>query len=277
MNDRYDLGVTYTCRRNLSKYSWHAAVTYTCTWPIMSLSASLASVLHAILNSSMNLPDTAVSASSGHGRNQSMVQPLMRPGNCCARRLNLLPTGEKHSTMCRLSRTRLRKKPYRFSHVSGTPGACDFMMGRMSFTIMSSSSLGSRPATSPVMRIWLMYSRKPSSLTSASVKMKHTGWPLKPAILYSALMSSNRLVVLYVLVTVIWNVYAPAMYAASRDSDCLPEPPTPTSSAWPLGLDTMREMRHTCFMASSNSTRSITALVSLYSFSASISVLYRLA
>jgi hypothetical protein len=28
--------------------------------------------------------------------------------------------------------------------------------------------------------------------------MKHTGWPLKPAILYKALMSSNRLVTLYV-------------------------------------------------------------------------------
>jgi hypothetical protein len=34
-----------------------------------------------------------------------MVQPLMRPGNCCARRANFSPTGEKHSTTCRLSRT----------------------------------------------------------------------------------------------------------------------------------------------------------------------------
>lgn len=33
-------------------------------------------------NESRNLEDTAVSASSGHGRYQSMVQPLMRPGNC---------------------------------------------------------------------------------------------------------------------------------------------------------------------------------------------------
>lgn len=37
-----------------------------------------------------------VSASSGHGRNQSMVQPLMSPGNCCARRANLAPTGLRH-------------------------------------------------------------------------------------------------------------------------------------------------------------------------------------
>ena len=119
-----------------------AAVTKECTWPIISLSADLASGPHAILNSSMNLPDTAgrgkhrcpfgraqqgplhskhiialsaraihiavgfdggwlvggeaapdVSASSGQGRNQLMVQPLMRPGNCCARRANLAPTG----------------------------------------------------------------------------------------------------------------------------------------------------------------------------------------
>lgn len=36
------------------------------------------------------------------------------------------------------------------------------------------------PATSPVIRTWLMYSRNASSLTSASVNRKQTGWPLKP-------------------------------------------------------------------------------------------------
>ena len=35
-----------------------------------------------------------------------------------------------------------------------------------------------------------------------------------------------------------------------------------------LGLEMIREIRHTCFMASSNNTRSITAFVSLYSFRA---------
>ncbi len=35
-----------------------------------------------------------------------------------------------------------------------------------------------------------------------------------------------------------------------------------------LGLEMIREIRQTCFMASSNSTRSITAFVSLYSFRA---------
>ena len=52
------------------------------------------------------------------GTHQSIVQPLMRPGNCCARRLNLSPTGEKHSTMCRLSRTRFRKKVYLEMHTN---------------------------------------------------------------------------------------------------------------------------------------------------------------
>ena len=61
-----------------------------------------------------------------------------------------------------------------------------------------------------------------------------------------------------------------------REEPRKPEPPTPTRSAWPEGLEMMREMRHTCFMASSNKTRSMTALVSLYSLSASMRILYML-
>jgi hypothetical protein len=52
------------------------------------------------------------------------------------------------------------------------------------------------PATSPVMSSWLIYSRKASSFTSASVNRKQTGWPLKPAILYRPLMSSSKFVTL---------------------------------------------------------------------------------
>ena len=92
---------------------------------------------------STNAPD--VSASSGQGRNQSIVHPLIRPGNCCARVLNLLPTGLKHSMTCRLSLTRFRKKEYKLSQVSATPGWAAFMIGRMSLIIMSSSSLGINP------------------------------------------------------------------------------------------------------------------------------------
>lgn len=44
-----------------------AAVTKECTWPIISFSADLASGAHAILNSSMNLPDTAARGLQGRG------------------------------------------------------------------------------------------------------------------------------------------------------------------------------------------------------------------
>jgi hypothetical protein len=48
-----------------------------------------------------------------------------------------------------------------------------------------------------------------------------------------------------------------------------PEPPTPTSRAWPASAEMMRAILHTCFMASSNKTKSITGLISLYSLRAS--------
>ncbi|KAA6420712.1 MAG: hypothetical protein FRX49_09289 [Trebouxia sp. A1-2] len=79
----------------------------------MALRESLTLSGQAMGNSSMNLPETEVKASSGQDRNQSMVQPLMRPGNCWARRLNLAPTGLKHRQTCSLSRTRPKKKLYR--------------------------------------------------------------------------------------------------------------------------------------------------------------------
>mmetsp|Transcript_14093 Transcript_14093/g.33800 ORF Transcript_14093/g.33800 Transcript_14093/m.33800 type:complete len:251 (+) Transcript_14093:3634-4386(+) len=238
-----------------------------------SCSLNLSSSLHAMGKSPMNLVDTAMSASWGHGRNQSMVQPLMSPGKLRARLANLTPTGEKHRQVCRLSRTRPRKNEYRLSQVSMTPGHSFLSAGRMSLTIMSSSSLGNSPATSPVIRIWLMNSRNPSSFTSASVKMKHTFLPLRPAILYSALRSSNSATWLYCLEMVIWKMKAPEMYAASRVRLCLPEPPTPTSMALPRGRSMMRVMRVTWSMAWLNSTRSITGLLSLCSASFSTSVL----
>ena len=49
---------------------------------------------------------TSESAVSGHGMNQSMVQPLISPGKAWARDRNLGPTGEKQSERCRLERTR---------------------------------------------------------------------------------------------------------------------------------------------------------------------------
>lgn len=57
----------------------------------------------------------------------------------------------------------------------------------------------------------------------------------------------------------------PAVKAASLVRDCLPEPPTPTSSAWPRSMRIMRCTRVRCSRASSNSTRFIRDLFSLYS------------
>ena len=60
------------------------------------------------------------------------------------------------------------------------------------------------------------------------------------------------------------------MKAASLASDCLPLPPTPTSSALPRGSSMMRAMRVTCSIAWLNSTRSIPVLDSLCSRSFSL-------
>jgi len=68
----------------------------------------------------------------------------------------------------------------------------------------------------------------------------------------------------------IWKTAYWLTYVASFESDCLPMPPTPTSSAWPPGDSMMREMRAMWRIASSKSTRSITAFVSLYSASAPV-------
>mmetsp|Transcript_631 Transcript_631/g.2087 ORF Transcript_631/g.2087 Transcript_631/m.2087 type:complete len:522 (+) Transcript_631:157-1722(+) len=256
MNERYDFGVTYTFRLNFSKYSLHALVTATCTLPMCSWSLNLSSSEHAMGKSPMNLVLTAMSASWGHGRNQSMVHPFINPGKFRARVAKASPTGEKHKHVCRLSLTLDRKSAYRLSHVSIISGNSFFATGRMSLTIMSSSSLGKSPATSPVIRIWLMNSKKLSSFTSASVKMKHTFWPFNPATLYRLFKSSNNAAWLYCLLIVIWNVNAPDTYAANLVRDCLPEPPTPTNKALPRSIASSRAMRIMCFSASSKSTKS---------------------
>ena len=68
-----------------------------------------------------------------------------------------------------------------------------------------------------------------------------------------------------------WNTSYPLMKLARRDRDCFPLPPTPTTRALPRGLSMMRVMRQMCCMATSNRTRSIVALLSLYSASFSVS------
>jgi len=53
----------------------------------------------------MKVSATEIRASSGHGKNQSIQHSLKRAGNFLALSLNLDPTGEKQSTICKLSLT----------------------------------------------------------------------------------------------------------------------------------------------------------------------------
>ena len=87
-------------------------------------------------------------------------------------------------------------------------------------------------------------------------------------------MSCLKSIMLYACVSLSWTTEKPPMNAASRVSDCLPLPPTPTNSALPRGLSRMREMRQTWPIACSKSTRSIVAFASLYSASFPSSVFF---
>lgn len=53
----------------------------------------------------MKVSATEIRASSGHGRNQSILHSLKIAGNFLALSLNFCPTGEKQSTIWRLSLT----------------------------------------------------------------------------------------------------------------------------------------------------------------------------
>ena len=68
--------------------------------------------------------------------------------------------------------------------------------------------------------------------------------------------SSIRFCELYCFVMIDWKKVQPATYAPRRVRVCLPEPPTPTSSAEPRGVRMMRQMRMKCIRASSKSTMS---------------------
>jgi hypothetical protein len=136
-----------------------------------------------------------------------MVHPDSRPGNFKLRDLNLPPTGEKQRTTCRLLRTRVRKKSYRFSLVGGTLGNSRFIGPMSSFVISSISSLANRLLTSPVDSTLFMNSRKPSSLISLSVNKNVTPLPCTPDVLYSCFRSSIKFWLLYVRVRMIWKVW----------------------------------------------------------------------
>ena len=86
------------------------------------MSCALTSGSTSISNLPISDCATSSSAACGHGKNQSTVQPLIRPGNMRARLRNLLPTGEKQSTRCRCERTRSRKKAHSLAAVGSSLG-----------------------------------------------------------------------------------------------------------------------------------------------------------
>ena len=216
-------------------------------------------------------PATETSASCGQGWNQSMTVQLMSAGKLRARMRNLSPTGEKHRHTCRNLRTLSMKKSHRLSGESMMP-AC-FASLRTALHMLSLSSGVMRSGMNPLDSRSLMYTRKRSLMICPSVIRNVTGMPLTPALTYSASRSVLKSAMPYEEVTEIWNTSYWQMNVASLASDCLPEPPTPTSIAFPRGRSKMRVMRVTCSMAWLKSTRSITGLDSLCSVSFSTSVL----
>ena len=143
--------------------------------------------------------------------------------------------------------------------------------GRTALMMSSWSSGGKRPGMLPDESRSFMKTRKRSSVICESVNRNEMPSPLTPAFLYMIWRSLRRSLTPYVAEMTIWKTVKPATKVASLESDCLPMPPTPTSSACPPGDSMMREMRATCRIASSKSTRSMTALMSLYSPSAPVS------
>mmetsp|Transcript_18622 Transcript_18622/g.53031 ORF Transcript_18622/g.53031 Transcript_18622/m.53031 type:complete len:231 (+) Transcript_18622:18289-18981(+) len=198
---------------------------------------------------------TALNASLGQPRNQSIAHPVMSPGNFRARSANFALTGEKQRTTCKFLRTVSKKNFTRLSGVStGTDlGAYCWMSDAMIW----SSSFGKRPGISPVMSRLLSNSKKFSSLICESVKMNVAFFRCCPAVLYIILRSSRNVARLYCFVSTIWKGTEPAMYEAKWVRDCLPEPPTPTSIMLPRGMPSTLEILTRCNSASSKITKFI--------------------
>mmetsp|Transcript_7547 Transcript_7547/g.21075 ORF Transcript_7547/g.21075 Transcript_7547/m.21075 type:complete len:229 (-) Transcript_7547:393-1079(-) len=209
---------------------------------------------------------TLTRASLGQGWNQSMAVQLMSAGNFLALILNNSPIGEKQSTTCRLCRTRPMKYSIMLSDVSATPSA--FAAFRSAPKIASYSSREKRSGMIPDASTSLMNTRNFSSTIWESVSRKVMGSAgLTPALRYSSLSSSLSSLTPNVLVTATCVTAFPQMKLANLARDCLPLPPTPTSSAFPCGKPMILAMRTTWSMATSNNTRFMMAFASLYSFS----------
>ena len=140
--------------------------------------------------SARNFFDTELSASSGHGWNQSMTTQLTSAGKRRVRTLIGSPMGLKHRITCRLSRTVLMNASQQLSRVSGRPAR--LTTGRMLLMMSSMSSAGKRPGMLPDESKSFMNTRKRSSAICWSVKMNEMPSPFTPAFLYMICRSALR-------------------------------------------------------------------------------------
>ncbi len=95
----------------------------------------------------MKVEATLIRASSGHGKNQSMVHSLNKAGNFLALPLKASPTGEKQSVICKFRFTRSMKNFQQFALLSTMPSL--FTADRTLLTIYSISSSGNKSEISP--------------------------------------------------------------------------------------------------------------------------------
>ena len=177
--------------------------------------------------------DTELSASAGHSMYQSMVQQLISDGNWRQRERNASPTGDMHRMMCRLSRTRLMNVWYSESLPMGALMLSAY--SRMSEHMRSFSCPSNNAGTSPEFKMLLMSSTKPSSTICVSVKRNTVGTPSMPVCWYRFLRSSLNSCDPYPRLSSMEKHLNPATNDAKRVRLCFPEPPTPTSIAFPRG------------------------------------------
>ena len=119
------------------------------------------------------------------------------------------------------------------------------------------SSVSIMFGTSPELRMLLMSSRKDSLTICVSENRKTTGLASQPASNINRFRSSWKALTSYVrVISIVWHENS-HIAAASRTSDCRPEPPTPTRRAQPRGWVITREIRARCAHASEKKTRFI--------------------
>mmetsp|Transcript_33640 Transcript_33640/g.92176 ORF Transcript_33640/g.92176 Transcript_33640/m.92176 type:complete len:205 (-) Transcript_33640:714-1328(-) len=142
INSRYDLGVVYTSRLSMARYSSAATPTDSCTKAMCSpMLARIASV--SISTTPRKRAATEINACCGQLKNQLIAVHDVSAGNLRQRLRNLSPTGDMQMHRWRRVRTSLMKNSKSGSRASITP-AC-FPLLRTPLMIVSLSSSGNRP------------------------------------------------------------------------------------------------------------------------------------